>query len=410
MITERIVIFMGKSLKGKELGRGITQRSDGRYCARAVVNGIKITIYDTKLSQLRKDFEKEKAECLTGIKGSMVDITLNQWFDKFAEDYKKHNIKSQSYSTIKNNYLPYRNTIGEKKISDITSVNIMEVHNARIKEGIKPDTIRKSFSVVKELFESAMSNRIITFDPTIGIKIPKSKTNPKRRTFTLDEQKLFMDYVHQFSEFYENLYVFLLNTGLRIGEAGALKWSDINFEENCVLVNKTLLYYEKELDELDSKGNPKKKRTLEISDTTKTPNGMRTVYFSSEISAILKNQRKRQLELRMKCGEKWRGTGEFENLVFTTSVGSPVGRYIAERDMKRICKMINQFEDSEFESASPHTFRRTYATRCFEADMQPKVVQALLGHANLAETMDIYTTVMEQKKMEEVKKKSVLQL
>ncbi|MDY3998585.1 MAG: site-specific integrase, partial [Blautia sp.] len=237
-----------------------------------------------------------------------------------------------------------------------------------------------------------------------------TKTNPKRRTFTLDEQKLFMDYVHQFSEFYENLYVFLLNTGLRIGEAGALKWSDINFEENCVLVNKTLLYYEKELDELDSKGNPKKKRTLEISDTTKTPNGMRTVYFSSEISAILKNQRKRQLELRMKCGEKWRGTGEFENLVFTTSVGSPVGRYIAERDMKRICKMINRFEDVEFESASPHTFRRTYATRCFEADMQPKVVQALLGHANLAETMDIYTTVMEQKKMEEVKKKSVLQL
>ena len=52
---------MGKSLKGKELGRGITQRSDGRYCARAVVNGIKITLYDTKLSQLRKDFEKEKA-------------------------------------------------------------------------------------------------------------------------------------------------------------------------------------------------------------------------------------------------------------------------------------------------------------------------------------------------------------
>lgn len=55
---------MGKDLNGKELGRGFSQRKDGRYEARAVVNGTKIDIYDMNLSALKKAFEMEKARVL----------------------------------------------------------------------------------------------------------------------------------------------------------------------------------------------------------------------------------------------------------------------------------------------------------------------------------------------------------
>ena len=51
---------MGKDLKGKELGKGIYQRKDGRYEARAVVGGIKIQLYNFDLKQLKTDFEKAK--------------------------------------------------------------------------------------------------------------------------------------------------------------------------------------------------------------------------------------------------------------------------------------------------------------------------------------------------------------
>ena len=52
---------MGKDLNGKSLGKGISQRKDGRYEARALINGTKIQIYNMSLSQLRKNFETEKA-------------------------------------------------------------------------------------------------------------------------------------------------------------------------------------------------------------------------------------------------------------------------------------------------------------------------------------------------------------
>ena len=51
---------MGKDLKGKELGVGLGQRKDGRYEARAVVNGVKIAIYDFNLNELKREFERQK--------------------------------------------------------------------------------------------------------------------------------------------------------------------------------------------------------------------------------------------------------------------------------------------------------------------------------------------------------------
>ena len=55
---------MGKDLKGKELGKGFSQRPDGRYEARAKINGVKIDIYDMSLPNLKKAFELEKARVL----------------------------------------------------------------------------------------------------------------------------------------------------------------------------------------------------------------------------------------------------------------------------------------------------------------------------------------------------------
>lgn len=54
-------------------------------------------------------------------------------------------------------------------------------------------------------------------------------------------------------------------------------------------------------------------------------------------------------------------------------------------------------------SFTTHTFRHTFATRCFEAGIPPKTVQAYLGHNSLQMTMDTYTSVLEAKKNEDIK-------
>ena len=101
-------------------------------------------------------------------------------------------------------------------------------------------------------------------------------------------------------------------------------------------------------------------------------------------------------------------------MVFVTSMGSPVLRYHAEKEIKKVIKQINeqeafdsvreQREPHYFEDLYPHAIRHTFCSRCFEADMQPKVVQSIMGHQHYSTTIDIYTHVTDEKYQEEIGK------
>lgn len=97
-----------------------------------------------------------------------------------------------------------------------------------------------------------------------------------------------------------------------------------------------------------------------------------------------------------------------------TTMGSPVLRYHAEKEIKKVVKKINlqesvqavreQREPVIFEDMYPHAIRHTFCSRCFEADMQPKVVQSIMGHQHYSTTIDIYTHVTDAKFEEEIGK------
>lgn len=101
------------------------------------------------------------------------------------------------------------------------------------------------------------------------------------------------------------------------------------------------------------------------------------------------SQKKKQQALRRSLGDRWRGKDEFENLVFTTGMGSPCNRYIVQKEIKKVLKRMREEEAAnaiaenrevnEIRDFHPHTLRHTFATRCFENKMEPKVVQKLMG-------------------------------
>ena len=72
---------MSKDLKGRTLPKGIYQRKDGRYEARAVIKGNKIQLYNTNLKKLEKEFKKAKEEAEQGLSQKYAGITLNEWFE-----------------------------------------------------------------------------------------------------------------------------------------------------------------------------------------------------------------------------------------------------------------------------------------------------------------------------------------
>ena len=112
-------------------------------------------------------------------------------------------------------------------------------------------------------------------------------------------------------------------------------------------------------------------------------------------------------------GERWRQPEEFGNLVFLTSMGSPIGRYNIESDMRYVTRQINDIFRTEalysggipkkFERVHPHALRHTFATRCFEKGMTPRTVQEIMGHANYNTTVS-YTHVLDDIKSKEAEK------
>lgn len=113
-------------------------------------------------------------------------------------------------------------------------------------------------------------------------------------------------------------------------------------------------------------------------------------------------QQKEQVDfLKRELKDRYRGKGEFEDLVFVTTMGSPLIRHNAEKTINKVVDSINTKEAYEakreqrepvlFERVYPHALRHTFASICYAAKMDVKTTQKLMGHAKISTTMDIYT-------------------
>ena len=126
---------MGKDLKGKDIGRGYSQRKDGYYIARVQYDGqVIIRELDTNLTRLKKTV-KEKMEDYE-INSGKSNMTVAEWFDEWFDTYKVPLIKPQSVRPMKRKvyatFLPY---IGEMKLKEIRSIDLQRAINALLNDG-----------------------------------------------------------------------------------------------------------------------------------------------------------------------------------------------------------------------------------------------------------------------------------
>ncbi len=92
-----------------------------------------------------------------------------------------------------------------------------------------------------------------------------------------------------------------------------------------------------------------------------------------------------------------------DRYLFCNEKGEALGEKRVQTEINRIIKRIVA-AGYEFPYITPHTFRHTFATRCFECDMPPKTVQHILGHSTVQMTMALYTHITEQKKQADMQK------
>lgn len=372
---------MGKDLKGKELGVGLSQRKDGVYQGRYKDRFNKIKyIYGTKLSEVKKELAVAIAENVqfTSIRD---DIKLDDWFKRWVEVYKKKSVRPNTlreYTHIYNkNISPI---LGNHNINSFVKSDIQQLIDKIADDNYKYERQSKIKVILNDMFSRAIEDDLMIKNPAKGVKLRADK-ELKAFTLTTKQQIEFLEASK--GTFYDNLYNVALNTGLRPGELFALTLDDIHFDEGYIDVNKTLVY-QKYLDDTC--------KTFHI-EPPKTKQSYRQVPINSECLKYLE----KQFELKdiVKC----KRPKEQNNYLFVTSYNTPLNSQVYSDSIKAIVKQINLARsfDNEFPVFSGHTLRHTFATRCFESGVEPKVVQSYLGHATLKMTMDLYTHVTEER-------------
>ena len=371
---------MGKSLKGKELGVGISQRKDGLYTARFTTKqGERKQKYFKKLQECRQWLADQQYKDEYGSTEAGEDMTANAWYEYWIKEVKAPNVK---WGTLQNYDKMYRShmkeILGQMKMSKILPVHCQNVLNAMSnskKRQYKKSTINTIRIFMKSFFSDAVEYRIIQSNPvTKRVCCKKGKESKERTPLTIKEQILFLNYSKDCV--YYNQFALVLQTGLRYGELTGLQWNDIDFENRIIHVQRTLRY------DTQTKswrfGEPK------------TKSGVRDIPMTNEAYDILNNQKKKKNNLI---------SLEFGNLVFRNKNGKPSLFCVYNNKLYEIADKIG------IERFSIHLLRHTFATRCIEAGMRPKTLQKILGHATLAMTMDRYVHIIEderQKEMENV--------
>lgn len=385
---------MGKDLNGKDLGNGIVQKKNGRYEARFNNRfGKRISISGYDLKDVKRRFNEAIYDDQKEI-NIRDKIRLDDWYEKWIGIYKfdavRPNTKRHYNQIYKTHIKP---TLGRSYLKDITQLQIRELLKKLKKNGLGFETRNKVKILLVDMFNRAMLDEFVTRNPAKGITVKRDEEK-EIRVLSVEEQADFFDCCK--GTFYNNLFVVAVQSGLRIGELAALRKEDIDFEKGIIHVSRTLVYQKYEEDEC---------KTFHFEDP-KTRTSLRDVPINKQCEIALKRQVMQKKVVESKAPKSKKPSDEFCDLLFTTKYNTPLNTQIVSDAILRIVEEVNSTRDAleEYETFSCHCFRHTFATRCFEAGIQPKTVQKYLGHATLQMTMDLYTSVLKDHMISEMDK------
>lgn len=236
-------------------------------------------------------------------------------------------------------------------------------------------------SVINRIFKYAVLMDILNSNPFDKVIKPKSRQTQRKGNFlTKEELKEFLKLAQTATlSYFFPLVHLMAYTGLRQGEALALKWSDIDFENKKITVNKTAVWI-------------KEKQTLQ---TPKTKNSKRVISIDPTTLSILKSWKKDQIKIYFKNGKHFEGD---ENFIFTNQ----------RSDWVQIHNFIPYFKrfvtSHALKPITPHGLRHTHASLLFSAGVEPKNISDRLGHSTVQITLDLYTHITEEQRTDTVEK------
>ena len=350
-------------------------------------------VYAKTMKELQEKIKKIKEQeegddYLINSKGML--LTVGDYAERWLIA-KKQTIKPKTYDGYEFNVSIIQNKqfiLGCMQIRKVKKKQIQDFFD-ELTEYYARNTILKTRTILNEIFDEAVEERLIERNPVSKTKVPLEE-NIKKKTreivilekddiekFIKEAESINGDGSHMPSGklgtpvygIAAKMAVFILNTGLRASEAVGLRWDCVDMQDKIIKVKRSDTYIK------DRDKNSEKKYKLQTG-TPKSQKGFRTIPLSNKAIEILEF-----------CKENQKN-----EYVFTTKNGNRVLQSNLDKTIKRILKNGN----CKINSCGAHALRHTFASQLIAEGVEIQVISKLLGHSKVSTTYDIYIHLLEK--------------
>ena len=351
--TWSYVLYLGRDADGKQRQKWVGGFPTRRLADAALVDALDRRSKGTWADAGRMTVGEYLEEWLAGIRPTVRDKT--------AASYE---------ATLHDWVLP---RIGSQQLLDLNATRLRALYAELLesgrrdgKGGLSARSVQYAHRILFHALKDATESGLLSRNPASLVRAPRV---PKREmtVWSAEEAREFLDSLR--ADRLYALWVLMITTGVRRGEALGLQWRDVDLAKGRLAIRRARVAIGYQVQEAEPK----------------TTAGKRAVSLDSTTVRVLTEHRRRQKEERLAAGPAWMGSDQ----LFTNEDGSPI-------HPDRISKLfVQHVRECGLPTIRLHDLRHTAATLALTAGVHPKVVQERLGHANISVTLDTYSHVLE---------------
>ena len=325
--------------------------------------------------------EETIAQLYSGTYIVFDNVSVTEFLEYWLEaDIKERTDSHETYYSfsgiVRNHIVP---ELGKKRIRDVSGGDIQKLYNDKAEYSVS--VARQIKSVINISFRYALSHKFIASNPAEGINLPKSVKKKPYHTRNIDTKKtLTMEQIYILLEASKDTPIhmqvlFNVLMGLRRGEINGVKYSDVDYVNRTLTVERQL---GKALDARKEDYAPKTLTKQEID--LKTSSSHRVLPIPDYVFEAILEERKKYEKQRRRRSKSFQDLG----YICCSSYGRPRSKSYHFKHYKKLLK------DNGLPDIRWHDLRATFCTLLLKNDFNPKAVSKLMGHAKEIITMDVY--------------------